>query len=83
MPCLGSHLRLNKINALRLLGYEHLVMWLDEDKFKEACLIADRAKLLGFTTDVVYTELDPKEYTDDEICQYVYKSYSTLTSPPQ
>jgi hypothetical protein len=71
MPCLGSHLSKKKLNALRLLGYEHLVVWLDEDKLKEAMMIADQAKWLGFTTQVVHTPLDPKEYDDGEINGYV------------
>jgi hypothetical protein len=67
MPCLGSYLPKNKQNALRLLGYEELVVWLDADKLKEAREIADQAKWLGFKTKVVYTERDPKEYDNSEI----------------
>lgn len=67
MPCLGSYLPKRKQNALRLLGYEQLIVWLDADKLREARQIADQAKLLGFDTKVVYTELDPKEYSDTEI----------------
>ena len=67
MPCLGSYLPPNKMRALRLLGYDNLTMWLDEDKLKESRSIADKAKWLGFKTRVVYTPLDPKEYTDEQI----------------
>lgn len=71
IPCLGSHLSKAKLNALRLLGYEHLIMWLDADKLKEAMKIADQAKWLGFTTKVIHTPLDPKEYDDCEINGFV------------
>jgi hypothetical protein len=67
IPCLGSHLSNKKLNLLRLLGYTHMVFWLDADKLKEARALADKAKWLGICTKVVHTELDPKEYNDDEI----------------
>lgn len=67
IPCLGSYMSKSKLNALRLLGYEQMVVWLDENKLKESREIAEQAKWIGFTTKVVYTPLDPKEYSDEEI----------------
>jgi len=67
MPCLGSYLPLKKLAALRALNYDSLFCWLDSDKLKEARDIAQRAKWLGFNTRVIYTELDPKTYSDEEI----------------
>lgn len=66
MPCLGSTLSNGRLARLRA-SYDVLVPWLDEDKWKNAVNIADRAKLIGFTTKVVYTEKDPKEYEDHYI----------------
>lgn len=71
IPCLGSYMPKSKLNALRLLGYEEMVVWLDADKLKEAREIADQAKWLGFKTKVVYTELDPKEYDDSTISEKI------------
>jgi hypothetical protein len=71
MPCLGSYLPKRKQNALRLLGYEQLVVWLDADKLREARQIADQAKLLGFETKVVHTEKDPKEYENVQIAGWI------------
>jgi ribosomal protein S27AE len=71
MPCLGSHLSNSKLARVRALGYQQMVLWLDHDKWKEATIMSDRAKLLGFTTKVVYTEKDPKEHTDEQIANYV------------
>lgn len=76
-PCLGSHFSKHKLNALRLLGYEHLIMWLDEDKLKEAMKIADQAKWLGFTTQVIHTPLDPKEYDDSQIASLLSNDSSS------
>jgi twinkle protein len=67
MPCLGSYLPARKIMALKVLNYETLVVWLDADKLKEAREIATMAKWIGLSSRVVYTELDPKEYSDVEI----------------
>lgn len=66
MPCLGSYLPVKKLARLKPF-YEVLILWLDEDKLKESREIAQNAKWLGFSTRVVYTELDPKEYSDEEI----------------
>lgn len=67
MPCLGSHLSKRKMVALRTLGYEEMVFWLDADKLKESMKMADAARWLGMVTKVVTTTLDPKENSDTEI----------------
>lgn len=77
MPLLGSYLPKNKIKALRTLNYDSMIVWLDSDKLKEAREIADMAKWIGFKTKVVYTPLDPKEYKDDEINNYLGLSIPT------
>jgi hypothetical protein len=66
MPCLGSYLPARKLARLRPF-YEHLDVWLDEDKLREAREISTMARWIGLSTRVIYTPLDPKEYTDDEI----------------
>lgn len=70
MPCLGSHLPARKIMRLKPF-YEFLVVWLDADKLKEARHIAELAKWIGFRTKVVHTPLDPKEYNDTQIKEYL------------
>jgi len=72
MPCLGSYLPSHKLVALKGLEFEELIVWLDSDKLKEAREIAQRAKWLGFNSRVVYTKLDPKEYSDVEIKQFLF-----------
>jgi hypothetical protein len=71
MPCLGSYLPSHKLMALKRLKFNRLITWLDSDKLKESREIAQRAKWLGFDTKVVYTELDPKEYSNAEIKAYI------------
>lgn len=66
MPLLGSHLATSRLNALAGL-YRAVVVWLDSDKYKEACDIAYRFRLVGVDAQVKWTELDPKCYTDTEI----------------
>lgn len=66
MPLLGSHLATSRLNALSRL-YKRLVVWLDSDKLKEARAIAERARLIGMEVRVIYTELDPKCYTKEEL----------------
>lgn len=66
MPLLGSHLASARLNAVAGL-YERLVFWLDSDKYKEARSMADRAKYIGRSTNVIYTDDDPKCYTNEQI----------------
>lgn len=68
MPLLGSHLAAARLNAVAKL-YTSLVFWLDSDKLKEARSMAERAKYMGLSTRVIYTDLDPKCYTDNELVE--------------
>jgi hypothetical protein len=70
MPLLGTHIAKDKLMALRA-SYDSLIVWLDSDKFKEAVYIADTAKWLGFKARAVFTELDPKELSDETIRKIV------------
>lgn len=71
MPALGTHLPARKLSALRTLGYQTLLVWLDSDKWKEAVEIATMAKWLGLSARTIYTELDPKEYSDGQIRRHI------------
>lgn len=48
-----------------------MVLWLDSDKLGNAMRISSQARLLGFETKVVYTELDPKCYENDCIASWI------------
>jgi hypothetical protein len=70
MPLLGSHLATSRLNAIAR-WYDGLVVWLDSDKYKEAQGIAERARLLGLSTRVIWTEQDPKCYTNEQLMEYL------------
>ncbi|MDE3022870.1 MAG: hypothetical protein KGI54_13600 [Pseudomonadota bacterium] len=70
MPLLGSHLPADKLNRLKFL-YPELIFWLDSDKFKEAQSMAKRAQMIGLKAHVIFTELDPKCYTPQQIMEYI------------
>ena len=63
MPVLGSHVSNAKLYGLSKL-YRDVFFWLDSDKLKESRNAAERARLVGINSNVIYTELDPKEYDD-------------------
>lgn len=58
-----------------LARYAHttnkIIFWLDNDKYKAARKFESRASLLGFNTITIHTELDPKEYSNEEIKMFV------------
>ena len=70
MPALGTYVSVKKLQMISL-KYNTLVVWLDSDKFKEAQHIAENAKWLGMSARAIYTDLDPKYYSDEEIKGYL------------
>jgi hypothetical protein len=70
MPLLGSYLPVDKLMRLQRL-YSKITVWLDHDKFKEAYEIMDKFKWLGISSNLVLTQKDPKEYTNEQIYQYL------------
>lgn len=70
MPLLGTSITRDKLAILRK-QYDRLIVWLDADKWRESREIADAGKLLGFTTKTIYTEQDPKSYSDEEIKEFL------------
>lgn len=65
----GSHL---KPEYLLQLMSRPVYIWLDADKLKEAFSMAERVgNASGKKPTVVYTQLDPKEYTTEEIARYL------------
>jgi hypothetical protein len=68
MPLLGSHLATGRLNALAG-RYNRLVLWLDSDKLVEARDIIRRAQIIGITTSSIWTEMDPKCYTNEQLVE--------------
>lgn len=73
MPLLGSHLSVTRLNRLARL-YSGLVVWLDSDKLKEARGIAEKAKWLGLSARTIFTDEDPKCYSDEQIKGFLYEN---------
>ena len=69
-PALGTQVAKEKIMALKPY-YSQVLVWLDRDKFREGQAIADAFKWQGLSARAIYTELDPKKYTDKEILDYL------------
>ena len=66
MPVLGSHVSNGKLHRLSKL-FHTIYFWLDSDKLKESRNAADRARLIGINSSVIYTEDDPKCISDGDI----------------
>lgn len=67
MPCLGSDLSRTKLKRLVRL-YGAFLVWLDSDMYKNAQRMARRLEFLGAEARAVWTPLDPKRYSDTQIC---------------
>lgn len=66
MPLLGSHLPSSKLTALNRV-YSNAIFWLDSDKGADSVKYANRARMLGMDSHIMQTELDPKEYTWEQL----------------
>lgn len=70
----GSNLSTKRLTYLRLIpDLDEVYVWLDYDKRSEAILMANRAMFMGFKTKVIHTKKDPKEYSYEEITNYINK----------
>jgi hypothetical protein len=70
MPALGTNVPAHKIIALKPF-YEFITIWLDSDKWREAREIAEKCQWVGLSANTIYTDLDPKCYTNGEIMEYL------------
>lgn len=66
MPLLGAHLPTQKMKALKRY-YTQVDVFLDEDKFKDACKIADKLRVFGLESRVFLNKHDPKHIPYDEL----------------
>lgn len=66
MPALGSEISKNKMCRLKNF-YDSIVFWMDGNMFNKSVKMASYCRSIGMDANVVYTELDPKEYSNEEI----------------
>ena len=69
-PLLGTSIPREQLAAFKG-PYNRLVVWLDADKWREGRAIADAAKFLGLSTKTVLTGHDPKDYTIEQIKEFL------------
>lgn len=70
LPCFSSAVSARKLARISK-RFDHIVWWLDGDKFKEAVKQEQKTKLLGTDSRVLYTVLDPKDYSISAITRYI------------
>lgn len=75
MPLYGSAISVNRFKRLfKLYGKEtKVVIWLDKDKSSEGALFRRRGTLLGLSCTTIISTKDPKEYSYEEIREYLSK----------
>ena len=66
MPLLGSHLSTQKMKGLKHL-YKQVDVFLDEDKFADACKLSSKLKASGLSSNVYLNKSDPKHIPYDEL----------------
>lgn len=66
MPLFGSDI--TKTQLFRLSRYyENIFIWLDPDKHQHSIKLGQRAELFFKTVTIVFSEKDPKDYSNEEI----------------
>ena len=76
MPLWGSSIGPGKFGRLQFSRSDNLIFWLDHDKRKESLILATRSRQYGFTSSVLVTEKDPKEYNDKEIAEFLSSCFT-------
>jgi len=71
MSLFGSHLNLNKLQNLQILGYHKFILWLDKDKEKESLKYSYKARQLGYNCVSLVTDKDPKDYDKETLKKYL------------
>lgn len=70
MPLFSCNISTNHLQGLSKT-FKKIIVWLDSDKLDNARKIAIRISLLGIHGQVLYTQNDPKNYTDTQIKDYL------------
>lgn len=76
IPLLGSNMPDDAILRLSK-AYRSVYFWLDEDKLLPAMKMATKAGLLGMTTGTIYTELDPKDHSTEELSSLICNRHNS------
>lgn len=71
-PLFGSHLSTERLLQLHTF-YDTLIIWMDPDMKLKSSAYAKQARELGFDLHVIFSDKDPKEYSDAEIEVYLKK----------
>lgn len=71
-PLFGAHLSLRKAVRLSKM-FAHLVLWLDQDKTKDMLKFKEKYSTLFESIKIVSTKLDPKEYSTEQIKEFLYE----------
>ena len=70
-PIFGSHVSTKRLLRLNKF-YDTIYIWLDYDKMKYSQQVSNTARTLGINCRSIVTEKDPKEYTTQEINEWLY-----------
>ena len=70
IPLFGCTISTEDLQAIKK-RFKGVIVWLDSDKLDNARKIALKASMLGLTGQVLFTELDTKCYSTDDIKRYL------------
>lgn len=70
MPMWGSNLNMEQLRVLSGM-FTKIVWWIDPDKQKDYAKLINKSSLLFDKVRCVYSDLDPKYYSTEEICQSI------------
>lgn len=76
----GSFINYNNlINIYNIYKPSQYIIWLDKDKMKESYIYSSELNKLGLNTRVISTDLDPKEYNNNQIKIIINESKTTTS----
>ena len=79
----GSFIDINKYCIIyKKYKPDGFIVWLDKDKEKESRLFSIKINNIGIPCRVVSTDLDPKEYSTEEIRRIIESKATNNSSSP-
>jgi hypothetical protein len=71
MPLFGSLINTKQLLTLHN-RYKKILIWLDKDKEMYSRAISKKAREMGINCNSIVSELDPKDYNEDNITSFLY-----------
>ena len=75
LPLFGTHISIDRWKKLSTIIHKksQVIIWLDPDMYQTSIKHANVGRQYGMNTEIILSDLDPKEHTLVDIARYLNK----------